>query len=210
MPHWLGPLRQERDNGEMDDANGERNLEVFCRQVRARSLELQEAMALVAQRGLTSVMVGLLRQELDSLVRVMFLLAQRDRTLRSQLITDSVRGRRWRVPTPGGKTRLITDRELVELGESFTGWAGNVYRFGCSYIHLSNLHDHQARDPFQALSTEEQEAITAQLNYYHGAKLSSSSSFDQVTRWVPDVLGKISTNLEFYIKQLEDGGDLVS
>ena len=101
-------------------------------------------------------------------------------------------------------------QELVELGESFTGWARNVYRFGCSYIHLSDLHDHQARDPFQALSTEEREAITAQLNYYHGAKLSTASDFAEVALWVPHVLSKISTNLEFYVKQLEDGGDLVS
>jgi hypothetical protein len=90
-------------------------------------------MALVAGYGLTSVMVGLLRQELDSTVRVMFLLAQRDRSLRARLIEDSVHGRRWRVPTPAGKETLVTDRELIELGESLTGWARNVYRFGCSF-----------------------------------------------------------------------------
>lgn len=198
------------DNGHMGAANREQDLEVFCRQVRARSSELQEAMRLVAQRKLTSVMVGLLRQELDSMVRVMFLLAQRDRTLRTQLIEDSVHGRRWRVPTTAGKSTLVTDQELVELGENFTGWARNVYRFGCSYIHLSNLHDHQAHDPFQALSVEEREAISAQLNNYHGAWLSTESDFAEVAQWAPRVLGKISRNLELYLKQLEEDGDLVS
>ena len=197
-------------NEPMDAANREQDLEIFCRQVRARSSELQEAMRLVAQRKLTSVMVVILRQELDSMVRVMFLLAQRDRTLRTQLIEDSVHGRRWRVPTTAGKATFVTDKELVELGESFTGWAGNVYRFGCSYIHLSNLHDHQARDPFQALSVQEREAISAQLNNYHGARLSTESDFAELAQWVPRVLGKISTNLELYLKQLEEDGELVS
>jgi hypothetical protein len=210
MPRRVGAFDMKLDNGHMDAANREQDLEIFCRQVRARSSELQEAMRLVAQRKLTSVMVGLLRQELDSMVRVMFLLAQRDRTLRTQLIEDSVHGRRWKVPTTAGKATLVTDKELVELGESFTGWARNVYRFGCSIIHLSNLHDHQARDPFQALSVEEREAISAQLNNYHGARLSTESDFAELVQWVPRVLGKISTNLELYLKQLEEDGDLVS
>jgi hypothetical protein len=167
-------------------------------------------MPLVARRGLTSVMVGLLRQELDSMVRVMFLLAQRDRTLRTRLIEDAVHGRRWRVPTPAGKEILVTDKVLIELGESFTGWARNVYRFGCSFIHLSNLHDHEARDPFQALSFDERVAIASQLNQYHGARLSTESDFAEVAQWVPQVFGKISTNLELYVKQLEENGDLVS
>jgi hypothetical protein len=164
----------------------------------------------LAERGLASVTVGILRQELDSMVRVMFLLAQRNRVLRTQLIEDSLGGHRWRVPTTTGKANLVTDKQLVELGDSFTGWARKVYRFGCSYIHLSNLHDHQARDPFQALSLDEREAISAQLNKYHGARLSTESNFAEVVQWVPSVLGKISTNLELYLKQLEDDGDLVS
>jgi len=194
----------------MGDANGGQDLAIFCRQVRARSSELQEAMQLLAERGLASVTVGILRQELDSMVRVMFLLAQRNRVLRTQLIEDSVRGHRWRVPTATGKATFVTDTQLVELGDSFTGWARNVYRFGCSYIHLSNLHDHQARDPFQALSLDERDAISGQLNQYHGARLSTESNFAEVAQWVPSVLGKISTNLELYLKQLEVDGDLVS
>lgn len=192
----------------MGDAEKESAVAIFCRQVGARSLELQEAMHLVAGRGLTSVEVGLLRQELDSMVRVMFLLAQGNRERRTELIEASINGQRWRLPTSSGKSALVTDRELVELADTFTGWAGNVYRFGCAYIHLSDLHDHEARDPFRALPIGDREEIARHLNQYHGARLSAESTFVEVVYWVPNVMDKISTNLASYVKQLADEGDL--
>ncbi len=61
--------------------------------------------------------MSILRQELDSLVRVIFLLSQSERTYRSTLIADSVEGRQW--TKKGGKGR-ITDRELVDLSKTFS------------------------------------------------------------------------------------------
>jgi hypothetical protein len=142
------------------------------------------------------------------MVRVMFLLAQPNRELRMSLVQAAVNGERWRVPSGLGKAPLVTEKQLVDLADGLTGWARSVYRFGCGYIHLSDLHDHQARDPFQALPLEEREAIAGQLNKYHGANLSAESTFVEVAVCVPRVLSKISTNLELYLRQLEEGGDL--
>ena len=111
-------------------------------------------MQLITERGLTSVAVGLLRQELDSLVRVLFLLAQSDRALRSSLVSAAISGERWRVPTPVGGSALVTDRDLIEAADRYTGWSRRVSLFGCSFIHLSDRHDNQARDPFKALPIE--------------------------------------------------------
>lgn len=142
------------------------------------------------------------------MVRVMFLLAQPDRDERKRLIKAAVNGDRWTVPSKSGKSPQVTDKQLVDLAEGLTGWASNVYRFGCSFIHLSDLHDHQARDPFQALAIDEREAIVGQLNHYHGANVSAESTFVEVAQCVPMVLTKISTNLELYLEQLEEDGDL--
>jgi hypothetical protein len=59
-------------------------VQAFCRQVRARSVDNQRAMG--AMRALPGQMISVLRQELDSLVRVVFLLSQADREYRRKLI----------------------------------------------------------------------------------------------------------------------------
>jgi hypothetical protein len=117
---------------------------VFCRQVRARSAEHRRAM--MALRALPGQMVSILRQELDSLVRVIFLLAQTDRAYRTKLIEASVSGKKW---TANGPRRQITDREMIDLADTLHGWTKSVYSFGCAFIHLSSLHDYRMRDPLQ-------------------------------------------------------------
>lgn len=81
-------------------------IETFCRQVRARSAENRQAMLVL--RALPGQMISVLRQELDSLVRVVFLLAQGDRSYRHRLIDDSVSGRRW---CRRDSKQPVTDRE---------------------------------------------------------------------------------------------------
>ncbi len=125
-------------------------IETFCRQVRARSAENRQAM--LALRALPGQMIAVLRQELDSLVRVVFLLAQNDQAYRHRLIEDSVSGRRWRQPD---SKQPVTDREMVDLTDTLHGWTRSVYAFGCAFIHLSNLHDHQARDPLDQITEAE-------------------------------------------------------
>ncbi len=117
-------------------------LDAFCRQVRARSAE--HGQAILALRALSGQMVSTLRQEFDSLVRVVFLLAQGDRHCRHQLIGDVVSGRKW---TRSGSLKPITDREMVDLANALHGWTKSVYAFGCAFIHLSHLHDYQTRGP---------------------------------------------------------------
>ena len=112
-------------------------------------------MQVADQRGWYSITVGILRQELDSTVRVIFLLSQCDHRLRTQLLEQAVCGEAWTVPTPNGKLKKVRDREMVDLAQGLHGWTQLVYRFGCSFIHLSDLHDYQARDPFNLLRFED-------------------------------------------------------
>jgi hypothetical protein len=67
------------------------NIEIFLRQVRSRSLEHQRAMQLLARARLAGQMVSVLRQELDSMVRVIYLLTE-SAERREALIDASVRG----------------------------------------------------------------------------------------------------------------------
>jgi len=179
----------------------------FARQVRARSAEHATAIKLLGSAGLHSIGVGILRQELDSLVRVMYLLATRDRRERIRLVQDSVHGRRWR--NANGKS--ITDKEMVQLANGLTGWAESVYRFGCAFIHLSNFHDRLARDPFKALPTSDQRQIIGHIEEYHGhlATLATRMpGINDLLPLIPRVFTKVTDNLRCYLDLLERGGDL--
>ncbi|MEU6656857.1 hypothetical protein ABZ904_48070 [Streptomyces sp. NPDC046900] len=120
------------------------DLNVFCRQIRERSREHQEAMTVAAERGWASIEIGILRQELDSMVRVIYLLRQPS-ALRADLVASSISGDRWKIPTDKGKMKAVTDRDMVEVAERLNGWTRNVYEFGCRFIHLSSAHDYLAR-----------------------------------------------------------------
>lgn len=183
------------------------NLVAFCRQVQARSREHQEAMPVVDQNGWRSLAVGILRQELDSLVRTIYLLEQ-PRNVRAPLIALSVTGQRWRSTNAEGKTRIITDRDMVDFAEGrLDGWVGRVYDFGCRFIHLSSAHDYLARDPFQALPIDDRRALASYLTNYHGAGpngtgASVDSTFDDIAAYAPRALEKIASHLDTYVERL--------
>lgn len=179
------------------------NVETFCRQVRARSIENRQAMH--ALRVLPGQMISVLRQELDSLVRMVFLLAQGDRSYRHRLIEDSVAGRRWR---RRDSQRFVTDREMVDLTDTLHSWTRSVYAFGCAFIHLSNFHDHQVRDPLDQVTEEERRAILDHMRYYHGGPDGASPRFSDLIPYLPMVFTKIADNLECYVKAIEQDGDL--
>lgn len=177
------------------------SLAIFLRQVRSRSQEHQRAMQLLAGARLAGQMVSVLRQELDSMVRVIYLLTQRPER-RELLIDASVRGEQWSRTSSRAK---VTDKEMVELAQTLQGWTQSVYKFGCAFIHLSGLHDYNDRDPLSQLPGEERKDILAHCRYYHGGPAPAAESFEDLVPYLPRVLAKIAGNLECYLKALEDG-----
>jgi hypothetical protein len=178
---------------------------IFCRQVRERSLEHSRAMEALTNANAPGQMVAILRQELDSMVRVIFLLAQDDRGYRSKLIEASVNGERWRGK---GSRAKVRDREMVDLADKLQGWTNSVYKFGCAFIHLSSQHDHGVRDPFRELPEDEQATVVGHLRYYHGGPSVERPTFQDIIPFLPNVFAKIAANLECYVKNLEDGKSL--
>ena len=135
------------------------------------------------------------------MVRVIYLLSQ-DVIRRSQLIEDSVAGRKWAQPDSHGS---VTDREMVDLAQSLQGWTKSVYRFGCAFIHLSALHDYNDRDPLLHLPEPERQDILDHCRHYHGGPLDARVTFAEVIPYLPRVFDKIAHNLESYLSQLEEG-----
>jgi hypothetical protein len=183
-------------------------LQIFCRQVRRRSREHRQAIHLLSQERLSSPIIAILRQELDSMIRVIFLLSLKDTACRDELIKASVEGREWTTRTAKGKKRRITDREMAELANQLQGWTLSVYRFGCAFIHLSSFHDYHDRDPMAAISNDEKEAILRHMRYYHGGPIQPNPKFADLITYLPEVFDKIARNLECYVRDLETGGSI--
>jgi hypothetical protein len=176
-------------------------LDTFCRQVRARSAEHAAAMHLLADGRLWGLTVSILRQELDSMIRVIYLLSLSDMPYRQSLIEASVNGKPWTVK---GKKHRITDKDMAELAGKLHGWTGSVYKFGCAFIHLSAFHDYSDRDPFAALPASEQRDILNHMRDYHFGPPQATPTFQDLTPYFPRILDKISDNLRNYVKQLEN------
>ena len=178
-------------------------LNTFCRLVRARSRENSGALCCLhkANGSFVSPMVSILRQELDSMVRAIYLLSLADKEYRNALLLASVENRPWK--TKNGQR--VTDRMLVDLAQRLHGWTQSVYAFGCAFVHLSSFHDHGHGDPIKAISAEERAAILRHMQYYHGGPASAEFSFDDLVPYLPRLLEKISGNLECYLKDLEAG-----
>ncbi len=178
-------------------------LATFCRQVQARSDEHRRAIAKLHPAELHGQVVAILRQEIDSMVRVIYLLSIPDHERRDELVKACVDGKQWTHPE---SKRRITDREMVDLANRLQGWTESVYRFGCAFIHLSSFHDYNDRDPMEMISDDERGAILNHMRHYHGGPSGPRPSFRELVPYLPQVFNKVASNLEHYVNDLAEGG----
>jgi len=177
----------------------------FRKIVYQRSIENARALeAMKSELGnMVSPAFSILRQELDSFIRVIFLLSIKNRTERQRLMQATLDGQKWRVLTNKGKWRDVTDKEMVELSNRLHGWTGRVYKFGCAFIHLSDLHNHLSKDPFQKLSEVEKQDILAHLRNTHRWDESDSLTVEKFISDLPYIFGKIGGVMDCYLDYLE-------
>ena len=162
-------------------------------------------MELLDSHGLQGQVVSILRQELDSLIRVIYLLSIDDLDYRVRLMQASVDGHAW---THNGKHSRITDREMVNFADKLHGWVQLLYKAGCAFIHLSRSHDYLTRDPMTTLSSEEKADLQRYLDENHGF-IEEPRTFEELVRFFPLVFWKIANMLEWYTQDLEKGRGLV-
>jgi uncharacterized protein (DUF1015 family) len=177
---------------------------IFCDMIRNRSEENQRAMrCFFNTHGVLSPAVSILRQEMDSMIRVIYLLTIKDLAERRRLINSTLEGKKWMVPTSKGKLKILTDRAMIDIAQQLQGWTQSVYRFGCAFIHLSNFHNHLVQNPFDALSEPERQDILSHMRYYHGGPCHDNPDMDELSDYLPQVLEKITDNLRRYLEPLE-------
>jgi hypothetical protein len=117
----------------------------------------------------------------------------------------TLRGEKWKVSTPKGKFRDITDREMVDISQQIQGWTQSVYRFGCAFVHLSDFHNHYVQNPFQRLTEVEKQDVLSHMRNYHGGPSHENLDMKEFSIYLPRVFDKIADNLKCYVEKLERG-----
>lgn len=175
------------------------NCKVFCEMIRNRSKENRSAIARISD--FISPAISVLRQELDSMVKVIYLLNQ-SKIERERLIMLTLQGKKWNFLTKNGEYQPLTDKKLVNLANTLQGWMEYVYRFGCSFIHLSSFHNYPSKDPFESISAKDKTNILNYMRHYHGYPF-DNITMNELAPYIPAIFKKISSNLECYLKDLE-------
>lgn len=175
------------------------NLINFIRLTKDRSRDNTRSIQTLHAQGLYGQSISILRQELDSLIRVCYLLTISDLNERSRLINDTLDGKKWKV-----NGQNVTDRKMVTVASQYNHWAPEVYDFGNSFTHLTNYHDFKTTDPLTQLSDEQKNTIRHYLNSYHSFGAIREVTLQNIIPYIPQVADKVSNNLNSYLGDLED------
>ena len=169
-------------------------LKRFGQIVRRRTHENKQAIHLLVEKGLLGNAISVLRQELDSMVRVIYLLSCSEKD-RLSLIQKMLRGRNWNV----------RDRTMVDYSNQYWGWTKFVYKFGCAFIHLSQFHEYLTENPFSKITEQDKVTIKLYLNQYHNFPLESDLNTLTLKPYLIPIFEKISDNMLHYLEDLESG-----
>ena len=181
----------------------------FCALVRARSQENLKSLLLLVDNGSFSIAIGLLRQELDSLIRVAFLCDNgASSEISLSLINDLLEGKQWKRTTKKNKKARITDREMINIASSLGGWVEIIYSFGCKLIHLSDIHGYKTNNPQKNITDKDKKEIIKYLYGYHGYPYGDIEQI-HIEEYLPKVMKKLVENVEYYIKKIEIENNLI-
>ncbi len=137
------------------------HLNIFLSQAKQRSNENEKSFKLLVDNECYGVAIGLLRQELDTLIRLCYLWSpETTNDVANSLIEKSVNGEQWRVVNHNGKSVKVFERDMLDLSSSLGGWENVIYSFGCKLIHLTDYHLYKTEDPFTKIEEIDKKEIS--------------------------------------------------
>lgn len=174
----------------------------FISLIQSRSKENSESLKDDFAKGRIGKCMETLRTELDSFIRVMYLGRISEIGERERLIQQTLSGEKWTILTRNNKWKQVTDRDMVDKANELMGYIHYVYKFGCSFIHLSDFHNYTTTNPFDKLSNTEKADVIKYLNQYHSYPFDTELTVENITRYIPAVFDKISSNLACYFDRI--------
>ena len=176
------------------------NLEIkFYNLIKHRSIDNQKAFDVLYKNKLYGHCMSVLRQELDSYIRVMFLETS---TNKEHLMRQTLSGIKWNI-TSNGQTIKITDRYMLDNMKDYhmDVWECEyIYKIGCFFIHLSKFHNYEIENPFAQYSEIDKQKIVQFIKSRHGYEKDASqlnvNNVETLIPFLPLIMNKISSNLQ--------------
>lgn len=178
----------------------------FIGLVKNRSEENRLSLNNLYEDRLLGNCISILRQEIDTFIRIIYLGRLSSVHERERLINLTLNDEKWNVLTVNNKMKNITDKDMVDIASEVKGYVQYLYKFGCGFIHLSNYHNYKTENPFDRLSLSEQIDIKFYLHQYHGFPIDSDLTIEIIEPLIPEIFNKISQNMLYYNEQLLNNG----
>ena len=140
----------------------------FIKLVKNRSEENRLSLNNLYESHLLGNCISILRQEIDTFIRIIYLGRLSSVQERERLITLTFNDEKWNTLTINNKIKNVTDKDMVDIASEVKGYVQYLYKFGCGFIHLSNYHNYKIENPFDRLNLSEQIDIKFYLHQYHG------------------------------------------
>jgi len=173
------------------------------RLVEKRSDEHNQAFNTLYAQGLYGVCAGIIRQEIDNLIRVDYLASVVPYADRDALCRDALSGKRWQKRTLKGKYTDIRDVDFHTWAKDNHSWVTMAYKYSSKFIHLTNYWDYSASDPIAQMPEDDRTEMASYLKFYHNYKGDTLKLCD-VFELLPQVFEKIRDNVVCLVSQ-EDG-----
>ena len=160
--------------------------------IKARSDENEKALALLLEARCYALIGGIIRMELDSLVRVHYF-NNTDSKEQNLLLDKFFMGSKW----PN------TDRNMVNYLASSLGGAEHIYDFCCAFIHLSPYHDWASLSDVPSLTIAKRHSIVNEIKeqqndvwgYDTKLNINDDFKFDDLLLFAPHIFKKLRGNL---------------
>jgi hypothetical protein len=170
----------------------------FIELVKSRSEENRLSLNNLYENRLLGNCISILRQEIDTFIRIIYLGRLSSVHERERLIALTFNDKKWNMQTVSNKTKNITDKDMVDIASEVKGYVQYLYKFGCGFIHLSNYHNYKIENPFDRLKLSEQIDIKFYLHQYHGFPMESDLTIETIEHLIPAIFNKISQNMLYY------------
>ena len=180
----------------------------FVELIRNRSEENKLSLNKLYENRLLGNCISILRQEVDTFIRIIYLGRLNSVQERERLINLTFNDEKWNTLTVNSNMKIITDKDMVDIASEVKGYVQYLYKFGCGFIHLSNFHNYQNENPFKKLKLNEQIDIKFYLHQYHGFSIENNLTIESIENLIPKIFDKISQNMLYYNEQLLNNGSI--
>ncbi|MEP6615862.1 MAG: hypothetical protein ABJA57_04755 [Ginsengibacter sp.] len=171
----------------------------FIKLIGERSSVDNSLLSSLLDQNLYAQAIAILSQDIDSLLRVAYLLTIGDRTERNNLMESMVKGEEWK---SGKKNTSGTDMAATVV--HYNKWISEVFDFGNLFSNITDHHDLKKDDPLVSLSSIQKTTMRYYLSTYHQFSYDMQMTFLNVSAYLPKVAAKVSSNLKRNMVDLEN------